>query len=589
MTTANKSRAWFFPTSPRSPHKIQGELRLLKSLEGSPWNEHTQIRFADLLRDSDDFFGSISKHDPAFSARDRASRAPKLLGFVHLPKRGARGDLQFTEVGNAFLEASVDEQPLIFQRQIAKVQFSSPLHSSGGFELMSIRPLMLMIRLVAELKTMSKEEIALFGLTVINHRHIPERIACIQQYRSELSQMDVNTRKEHRKSYAENWIRKIYRQDIRLGNIKLREGGDDFVKTKYDTLRDYSDSTIRYLRATGLFTVSPHGQRLTLINSSRPDADFLLAKYGCGPFKTQIVDYDSYVREYLGNPSLPEIWKDDEIRQSSDVKRMVNLLSDSDPEIAADLHNNYVYANTRLDALKSIGLLERHLTTVQVQNEAKSIKAGLTNSLDDIRLMFKTITDRKSDVLDRPLMYEWNAWRSMVLINDAKNVIGYFRSDADGNPVTVAGGKSPDILVEYASFWLTVEVTLSRGSRQFETEGESISRHLGELQRTLIDSGDPRPAFGIFVAEDVNDTIIGHLRALSRYRNDWAKGSIRIIPMNRLQFEGLAAATVGQSDFDHTKLFAMFTKAFSKDALELGDADWLALVAQFIERMLTNG
>lgn len=34
MGTTARSRAWNFPTSPRSPYKLQGELKLLAKYEG---------------------------------------------------------------------------------------------------------------------------------------------------------------------------------------------------------------------------------------------------------------------------------------------------------------------------------------------------------------------------------------------------------------------------------------------------------------------------------------------------------------------------------------------------------------------------
>ena len=150
-------------------------------------------------------------------------------------------------------------------------------------------------------------------------------------------------------------------------------------------------------------------------------------------------------------------------------------------------------------------------------------------SLEKVKQSFAEIGNKKFEVLDRPLMYEWNTWRAMVLINDVKAIQGNFVTDPDGNPVTTAGGGKPDILVEYASFWLTVEVTLSSGLRQFESEGEPVSRHLGDLQRLTVERGDERPVFCLFIAESVVETVFGHFLTLARYKNQRALGALKIV------------------------------------------------------------
>ena len=556
----------------------------MKQLEGMEWNRLTQIEFANLLQSYPDFEGGISADDPAFSARDRATRGPRLLGFVHFPKRASGGRLQFTEVGNAFINASDEEQILIFQRQIAKVEFFSPLQKRTGFEVMTVRPLMVMIKLLLEFETMSKEEVALFATTLTDYRDFRNRLSAIREYRRRLAEMTASERKAFRKEFAMNWVADIYSEDIEAGNTRLREGGDDFLMTKYRTLRDYADSTIRYLRATGLFTVNPHGQRLTLLHASLEDARFLLDRYGIGLSDFAHFEYDEYIEQYLGNPSLPEIRKDDPARQAEDVSRMVTQLATYDPEAASNISQNYQRSTSNLEKLQVIGQMELQLGRIQIRNEARTIREDFSTSLNDIKSTYQKIVARQSEVLDRPLMYEWNTWRAMVLINDAVNVQGHFVTDPDGNPVTTAGGGKPDILVEYASFWLNVEVTLSSGLRQYEMEGEPISRHLGDLQKERIESGDARPVFGIFVAETIPDTVVGHLITLARFNNQRARGPIRIIPMRRLVFELFMESSLQHPNFSHRVLRNFFEDSFSLEVLRMGELDWMVYIESKINR-----
>lgn len=61
VSKTSRSRAWLFPTSPRSPYKLQGELQLLKNFDGRIWNNETQLEFANYLSNYDGFEGSASK------------------------------------------------------------------------------------------------------------------------------------------------------------------------------------------------------------------------------------------------------------------------------------------------------------------------------------------------------------------------------------------------------------------------------------------------------------------------------------------------------------------------------------------------
>lgn len=575
----SKSRAWFFPTSPRSPHKLQGELRLLKQLEGRPWNKETQLAFAKLLQEYPEFDGNISASAPDFSARDRATRAPRLLGFIHFPKKGRQGPLQFTAMGNLFLEAQEAEQGLIFQRQLAKVQFKSPLHDSGGFEDMSVRPLTVMIKLLLALNNMSKEEVALFATTLINHEEFDERLQTIKDYRGHIGSLgEAKKRKQFRRDFALNWVAQIYGQDIDLGRTHLREGGADFLRTKYQTLRDYADSTIRYLRSTGLFTLTPHGQRLTLINASTDDAKFLLEQHGIGLSAHASLPYDDYVTRYLGNPSLPEIRKDSPSRQAEDLTRLVAALAAHDPHQAGIYRQDYALASSKSEKLRVLCRLEESLRDVQIKHEAKGIRQDIEESLADIKNTYQAIASKQSELLDKPLMYEWNTWRAMVLINDARNVQGNYVADAEGNPLFTAGGKQPDILVEYDSFWLAVEVTLQKGQRQYETEGEPISRHVGQLQAERHANGDHRPVFGLFVAETINNEVIAHLITQARFASQVYRGPIRIVPMRRELFEAFMASTLRHPGFSHHLLQQFFEAIFSKETLAQGELDWAAQI-----------
>jgi hypothetical protein len=582
------SRAWFFPTSPRSPYKLHGELQLLKQLDGQAWNLQTQLKFAALLSEYDGFSGAVSATDPAFSARDRATRAPRLLGFVHFPRKGRKGTLRFTEAGNAFLAAPTEEHTLIFQRQLAKVQFSSPLHNFGGFEQMRVKPLVLMVELLLRLKSLGKEEIALFCITLIDARQLERRIKKIERYREALKKCTVGQRKAEQREMAQKWLAHIYKDDLRAGNTKLREGGTDFLLKKYRTLRDYADASIRYLRATGLFTVTPHGQRLELMEAFVEDAKFLCKKHGADLSDYSNLDYDDYVQTYLGNPSLPALRKDSAKLQAVDLENMLGRLGKERANEALQFQRTYAAARTQQERLQVLFRLEQALRVLHVQQQSQSLRDNLVASAADVKTTFNDIANKSKEILDRPLLYEWNIWRAMVLVNDAQSVQGNFSTDVSGNPVATASGGRADIEIEYASFRLVVEVTLSRGNTQFTMEGESISRHLGQKQKETVEALDQRPVFGLFVAESLNPTVVQHLMTQARYKSQLFKGAIRIVPLSRHAFESLMDAALARRDFTHQVLLSFLACVFSPKALKLGEFDWLELIESEIQ-VVRNG
>lgn len=588
-STTARSRSWNFPTSPRSPYKLQGELKLLKAFDGRVWDNTTQLEFAKSLANYEGFEGNVSKDETAFSARDRL-RGPRLMGFICTPKRGTKGGkLEFTEVGNIFLDASEEQQELIFQRQIAKVQYRSHLHNNKGFEDMNVRPLMLMIKLLLELEKMSKEEIALFALTLTDYKKFDEVVKEIKNYRLEVSKRKAGIeRKTYKKDYSIQYVNKVYEDDIEKGKVKLREGGKDFSKTKLQTLKDYSDSSIRYLRATGLFTLLPHGQTLALTKAKIEDSLYLLNKYGIGISSYTDNEYTDYVMNYLGNPSLPELRIDNNEDQQKDFLRMYDFVKVIDVNFSKAIQTEFINAKSSTEKINAIVRLEKKITEIQLKNEAKNIRKDFTSSLNDIRQIFIDINAREKDIVDRPLMYEWNTWRSMVLINDALNVQGNYHADADGNPVSTASSNMPDILCEYENFWLGVEVTLQSGMKQYETEGEPIFRHIGKLQKTTIKSNDNRPVFGLFVAERINPEVISHLHAVASRKSQVYLGKVKILPIERVNFERLTESVLQHPNFSNQILLKFFEDVFSAINSDLGEIDWFNLVQEKASQIHIN-
>ena len=434
------SRSWFFPTSPRSPGKIQGELKILKKFEGKVWNADTQTQFMKELATYEDFEGVGYSKELAFSARDRINRAPKLLGFVYLPHKKDQ-PFKFTDAGNKLIEADERELPFLFQRQICKVQFSSPLHYSNGFEKMNVRPLTAIIYLLEHLETLSKEEIALFALPTVSYENLDDTIKSIESFRRVRQTSDQAERKLLRNSYPSKRIKEIYGEDIEKGEIRTRESEgksttvEEFVRKKISNLRDYADATSRYLRATGMFTVDVRTQRLRLSTLNHEDATYLLNTVGLNTVAFDPDDYEEYVLNYLGNPQIPKIRKDDFSAIQEEMEKVSSIIGNWEPNLAKGYMQQFNSAQNNAERRVILQQASLIASNMSITETVKVQRRNFQSTFDQLHSLYEQIADRRSDVYDRPLQYEWNTWRALELLDHAKIIKPNLTLDVDGSPL----------------------------------------------------------------------------------------------------------------------------------------------------------
>ena len=158
MANLSKSKALFGFTSPRTIEKIIPEIRILtENFNGKRWsgNQDMQEGFFQTLFDSEYYEGETFPSDPALAARDRITRAPKAFGFVDLDPK-----ISLTRAGEMLLsEKRLDET---FTRQLLKFQLPSPYHTQSRKIEFGVKPYLELLRLIRDLGSLSKTEIALF-------------------------------------------------------------------------------------------------------------------------------------------------------------------------------------------------------------------------------------------------------------------------------------------------------------------------------------------------------------------------------------------------------------------------------------------
>ncbi|MDR0205795.1 MAG: AlwI family type II restriction endonuclease [Bacteroidales bacterium] len=497
-----ESKVLFITTSPRTPFRMIPEIELLNThFSGQNWNTETQIAFMQLLREENYFYGE-GANDPAFSARDRINRAPKALGFVTLSPV-----INLTEAGKELIQTKRKEE--IFLRQLLKFQLPSPYHNpTDKAAAFWAKPYLEIFRLIRHFGSLNFDEIMLFGLQLIDYRIFENVVAKIEQFRITKAQTKQNY-KSFIGEYLLEELKIIYSEEILSGSTQTRESNDTslakFLQTKASNLRDYSDALFRYLRATGLVNISHIGKSISIVPEKVLEVDYFLKHTDREPC---FVNDEKQYAKYLANLEAPQLLTDDKIL-------LLNKIQNEFPYIKVD-------SSFTLSKLKDILYDEINIRKETIINE--QITAIKDYHLyDDINVTFNQIVDRT--LYDAPLMLEWNTWRAMTML-DGGQVTANLKFDDFGNPMSTAQGNMADIVCDYGDFGLTVEVTMQTGQRQYEMEGELVSRHLAKWKK---ETG--KPSYCLFIAPNINEACIAHFYALHKMNISYYGGISTIVPL----------------------------------------------------------
>jgi hypothetical protein len=496
------SKIIFVTTSPRTPAKMIPEIGLLNThFSGQKWNKHTQKAFMELLRE-ENFFNGKGAKDPAFSARDRINRAPKALGFVILSPK-----IQLTPAGEELVNSRRKDE--IFLRQLIKFQIPSPFHkptpNSAEFW---VKPYLELFRLIRQIGSLKFDELKMFGLQLVDYREFDIIVDKVNQFRVAKAQNEGNY-KRFRAEYFERELREIYSLEISSGNTKTRENNDDsvanFLDTKASNMRDYADACVRYLRATGLVNISHIGKSLSIVPEKIQEVDYFLHHTDREPC---FIDNESQYVAYLGNPLIPRLLTDNR-----------DLL---EQKIREEFPHLEIFSTASLQELKN-------LFADQLENRKEQIITEHVAAIKDYRL-FEDISTTFDQIIDNslydaPLMLEWNTWRAMTML-DGGDIKANLKFDDFGNPMSTAQGNMADIVCDYGTFGLTVEVTLQSGKKQYETEGEPVLRHLGKFK-----SESGKPSYCLFIAPKINTSVVAYFYSLHKINLIEYGGKSTIIPL----------------------------------------------------------
>ncbi len=496
------SKVIFVTTSPRTPAKMIPEIELLNTrFAGQKWNTETQLAFMKLLKE-ENFFNGEGANDPTFSARDRINRAPKSLGFVVLSPV-----ISLTPAGLELINSKRKDE--VFLRQLLKFQVPSPYHkpstNSADFW---VKPYLEFFRLVRHFGSLKFDEVMIFGLQLVDYREFDTIVEKINQFRIAKAQNEGNY-KRFRVEYLEAELQQIYSVDIVSGRTKTRQTRDNsistFLKTKANNMRDYADACVRYLRATGLVSISHIGKSISIVSEKIQEVDYFLEHTSREP---QFIDNEKLYITYLGNAEIPVLLTD--TRELLEQKIKIEF-----PKVKIEKIET-------LQQLKDIFANELEKRKEQIITEQVAAIKDY-RLFDDINSTFDQILN--NSLYDNPLMLEWNTWRAMTML-DGGAIKANLKFEDFGNPMSTAQGNMADIVCDYEDFGLTVEVTMQGGQRQYETEGEPVTRHLAKVKRETN-----KPAYCLFIAPNINEACIAHFYALHKMNISYYGGTSTIVPL----------------------------------------------------------
>ena len=564
---------WSFPTSPRSPYKVIERLKLISSLDGKEYDTNLQIEIGKRIREeSENLKVGLSSNSSTldFVGRDYITRAPKKLGIVYVPGVG-KGKFELTEQGRNLINSKNME--FVMQRQIAKIQYPSPIKVRGT-EKIKLIPLTATIKILKSVKDLSRSEVMMFVITIENFSTIDQSISEILKFRENLKKIKGNLKR--RKFRDEVGIKKLnlfYKnEDFSIREKKGKKvDKSEFLRTKLRNHKDYADSIFRYFISTGLFKLNKKS-RLEISKINEKDADYLLETIGLEPKKFDN-DEKTFVKDYMGKENSISLYTDKLDNLLNKFDYLKKLSSTLDLKINTTEIDKRFKNEKSLDIKKDIIVeLQKKFIYLKMEKFIKKLSERKKNDFDEIVGHFEEISDRNSEILDKPLQYEYNFFRAFSFIGDAEKIIPSLNFDEDINPLNTTSNK-PDLIIEYKDFILVVEVTLSAGQRQYESEGAPVFRHVGKCQNE-----NDKPVFGLFICEkmDVNMPIEFLSRAMVKTKI--YNGRVRILPIERSDFN-LLFEKIYNEELKSDYLFGMFNSLLDDNALnkyqEQGEEDWI--------------
>lgn len=302
------------------------------------------------------------------------------------------------------------------------------------------------------------------------------------------------------------------------------------------TLRDYADTNIRYLKATGL--VRSSGKGIAIVPEKRALA-IELAQDQSAPDSALMC-----FRALCNGAVLPTDNEDSALVALHDL--LGELYSHGIP---------FSLDGRRTDTPADIGLIRHEMEELLANRREEEYASRQASDWEDIAAYMNIIAGHQNTTAtaladdarievprgEAPAYLEWVIWRAFLAIDSMANKpydARRFKIDQDFLPISTAPGNGPDMTVEFEDCAIVVEVTLTDSSRQEAAEGEPVRRHVAqEVSLVAEQSVEPRPVYCLFIAKHIDLNTAETFRSGAWYMADSSVVRLAIVPLTLSQFQ----------------------------------------------------
>lgn len=448
--------------------------------------------------------------------------------FMELRLAGIINPYQVTPAGQKLIAAAkVPEIEDIYLRQYCCYELPSSLERS--FNDGKMKPFILVLEVLnliqdAGMDGLNKFETGLFIQKFQDHTDTlaTEIFEEVAEFRNKISK--CSTSKE-RKAVKTSYLKELQEY-----------AGID----PNSVVRDYSDTTFRYFSLSGLFTRI--GDTIVIRPNKRDFVNKLLEAEPKFLFSDNPVEYfkQFYWNSYLIPTDIKEfalyeieLLKGGIRNKSHPLLKQANKLSTE-----SDLAN----IQTLRYELIEYNNWEREEDFANEQQSDDAIK----DILRYLKALNNEVLPDSPEIDDRPAFLEWAVWRSFLAVNEIISPIHQTRRfplDQDFMPRNTAPGGGADLIFEFDSYVLVVEVTLTTSHRQMAVESEPVIRHTVQYRQVF----ENKDVYCLFIAPSVDNNVAETFRIGVWYDGD-DEEFVNIIPMNLFDFIN-AIETLLQSKF----------------------------------------
>ncbi|GGH64747.1 AlwI family type II restriction endonuclease [Phaeocystidibacter marisrubri] len=440
---------------------------------------------------------------------------------------------ELTPAGQKLIEATtVPEIEEIYTRQF--VCYELPNSLEGSFPEGKMKPFILLLQVLNLLSAGSHEGLDKFETGLFLQK--------FQDHTDELPQEIVNQVLKYRQELAACTSAKQTRE---LKNRYKEALGEDIGINPNSVVSDYSDTTFRYFSLSGLFTRI--GRTIVIRPNKQGFVNRLLESEPSFLFEA---NSQAYLESFYKNTySLPTDNREFALQEIDILKAGIR-----DRGNALLAKANAINGTSTIDEIQAIRFQlieynnwEREEDFANEQQQPEAIR----DIINYLRVLNGENIPDGPEIDDRPAYLEWAVWRSFLAIDDLVSPAYQTRRfpvDQDFHPRNTAPGGGADLLFEFETYVLVVEVTLTTSHRQMAVESEPVRRHTVQYKEQFPD----KDVYCLFIAPTVDNNVAETFRIGVWYKQD-DEEFVNIVPMNLTDFinamEVLSAVKYSNGDF----------------------------------------